>query len=88
LRRRLGALPALAALAVSACAYDPPMRANHAAPAYRADLKQCQTDGEAEASRRVHALFRLFVFYPITYPVEIRIATRECMQHKGYTLRD
>jgi hypothetical protein len=76
---------ALAALlGLAACAYDPPMRADHAAPAYRADLKACRASGSRQANLVVSRRFPIWVAYPFTYPPEARRQIRACMEAKGY----
>ncbi len=77
---------AAAALGLAGCAYDPPMQADHASPAYRADLAACQEAGDKEAHRRVMAFGRLFLTYPVSLPVQERIETRKCLEGKGYRL--
>jgi hypothetical protein len=74
--------------ALAACAYDPPMRADHASAAYQKDLAACQDAGEKEAHRRVMASGILFLTYPVSLPVEQRVQTRKCMEGKGYKLED
>jgi len=75
-------------LALAACAYDPPMRADHASATYQKDLASCQDAGEKEAHRRVMASGILFLTYPVSLPVEQRVQTRKCMEGKGYKLED
>lgn len=81
-------LLASGALIVAGCAYDPPMRADHHASAYRTDLAVCQEAGSKEADRRVLASGLLFLTYPVSQPVQTRIATRKCMEGKGYELAE
>ncbi len=83
---RVRGMVAAAALGLASCAYDPPMRADHAAPAYRKDLAACRTAGDNEAERRVMASGGLFLTYPVSLPIEERIQTRKCLQGKGYHL--
>lgn len=78
----------LSGLALAGCAYDPPMRADHALAQYQKDLAACQDAGEKEAHRRVMASGILFLTYPISLPIEQRIQTRKCMEGKGYKLED
>ncbi len=87
MRRAAGYWSLIASLALSACAYDPPMRADHATPSYQADLAACRKSGVAEADRRMNAFAYLFLTYPISYPFERRQRVRLCMQGKGYALR-
>ena len=72
------------ALGLASCAYDPPMKADHAAAAYRKDLADCQTAGDKEAARRVMASGGLFLTYPVSLPIMQRIETRRCLERKGY----
>jgi hypothetical protein len=78
----------LAGLVLAGCAYDPPMRADHAAASYQKDLAACQEAGDKEADRRVMASGILFLTYPVSLPIEQRIQTRKCMEGKGYKLED
>ncbi len=71
---------------LAACAYDPPMQADHISAAYQTDLAACQESGSNEAHRRVMATFPLFATYPISLPIEIRVQTRRCLEAKGYKL--
>ncbi len=73
-------------LALASCSYDPPIQGDHASVAYRADLAACQEAGEKEARRRVMASGILFLTYPISLPVKVRIETRRCLEGKGYRL--
>lgn len=79
--------PILLALSLAACAYDPPMQADHASAAYQADLHGCRKSAAVSASRTVHATGPLFLIYPVSYPLQKRTDVRRCMQGKGYTLR-
>lgn len=78
----------LAALLLAACAYDPPMQADHASAAYRADLKACDASGSKEADRIEKAYAWRYYTYPISYPFERRSQIRKCMTGKGYVRRD
>jgi hypothetical protein len=78
----------LAGLVLAGCAYDPPMRADHASASYQKDLAACQEAGDKEADRRVMASGILFLTYPVSLPIEQRIQTRKCMEGKGYKLED
>jgi len=75
-------------LVLAGCAYDPPMRADHASAQYQKDLAACQEAGAKEAHRRVMASGILWMSYPISLPIERRIQTRKCMEGKGYKLED
>ena len=79
--------PVLLALGLSACAYDPPMQADHASAAYQANLHACRKSAAVAASRTVHATGPMFLTYPISYPIQKRIEVRRCMEGKGYKLR-
>lgn len=81
-RWRLAAV--LAALLPAACAYDPPMKADHGAPAYRTALADCQKSGNAKASRDVNAFAKLWFTYPVSYPLRQRREIESCMVGKGY----
>lgn len=83
---RVRGIVAAAALGLAGCAYDPPMQADHAAPAYRKDLGTCQAAGDKEAERRVMARGGLFLTYPVSLPILERIETRKCLEGKGYKL--
>jgi hypothetical protein len=82
--RRLLALTS--ALAVAACAYDPPVRADHQSARYQADLVACRKEGTAAADKRTVAYGYLFLSYPISYPIVRREEIRKCMQGRGYAL--
>lgn len=85
--RPMGRLFAIAAaLGLGACAYDPPVRADHAAAAYRADLKTCRASAAREANLAVSRRFPTWIAYPYTYPREDHRLIRACMTGKGYTL--
>jgi hypothetical protein len=84
MRNSLALLAAL--LTLAACAYDPPMRADHQSAQYRADLKTCQKDGTAAADKRSKAFGYLFLSYPVSYPIVRRQEIRKCMQGRGYAL--
>ncbi len=73
---------------LAGCAYDPPMRADHAAAGYRRDLTLCREAGDKEANRRVMASGGLFLTYPISLPIEERVQVRKCLEGKGYHLED
>ncbi len=77
-----------AVLVLSGCAYDPPMKADHASAKYRADLAACQESGDREANRRVKARGILFLTYPMSLPIERRVQTRRCLEGKGYQVAD
>lgn len=79
--------PIMLALGLVACAYDPPMQANHGSAVYQADLRACRKSAATTASRTVHATGPMFMTYPISYPIQDRIDIRRCMQAKGYSLR-
>jgi hypothetical protein len=83
---RLHLLAIATVLGVGACAYDPPMRADHASRAYRADLKACRASAARAASLAVSRRFPTWVAYPYTYPREDHRQIRACMTGKGYTL--
>jgi hypothetical protein len=85
-RSNLGIL--VSGLVLTGCAYDPPMRADHASAQYQKDLAACQDAGAKEANRRVMASGILFLTYPVSLPIERRIQTRKCMEGKGYKLED
>ncbi len=85
-RNNLGVL--VSGLVLAGCAYDPPMRADHASATYRKDLVACQDAGDKEAHRRVMASGILFLTYPASLPIQQRIQTRKCMEGKGYKLED
>jgi hypothetical protein len=76
---RLGLLPLL--LTLAACAYDPPMAADHAAPKYQADLDACTLAAEKYTKSR----FYLFITYPVSLPIEERARMATCMEQHGYT---
>ena len=73
---------------MASCAYDPPMRADHSSPPYKADLASCRETAHKEADRVVKARGLLFLTYPISLPIERRVQLRKCMQGKGYKLED
>jgi len=75
-----------ALLLVAGCAYDPPMAGNHQASKYQADLAECQEIAAKSAHHAVISRGYLFVTYPISLPIKRRIATRECMEGRGYKL--
>jgi hypothetical protein len=81
-------LGALLLAMIFGCAYDPPMRADHASAKYQADLGACRPVAHKEADRVVKARGPLFLTYPISLPIERRIQMRKCMQGKGYKLED
>jgi hypothetical protein len=83
--KRLRILLALP-LCVCACAYDPPVQANHQSASYQADLKQRRKTGDEQATKIVKASGILFLTYPVSYPVKARAQIRKCMQDKGYNL--
>ncbi len=85
---RIGLGVVLSGLALAGCAYDPPMRADHASAQYRKDLAACQDAADKEAHRRVMASGILFLTYPVSLPIQRRIQTRKCMEGKGYKLED
>lgn len=76
----------LLALPLCACAYDPPVQADHQSASYQADLKQCRKTGDAQANKIVKASGPLFLTYPVSYPIKARTQIRKCMQDKGYNL--
>ncbi len=84
---RVLAFLAAAALGLAGCAYDPPMRADHAAAAYRKDLTACQSAGDKEAYRKVMARGPYFLTYPVSLPILERVETRKCLEGKGYHLK-
>ncbi len=83
---KVRAFIAAAACLVAGCAYDPPMQADHDSAAYQADRAACQDKGSEAAYKRAVATFPLFVTYPISLPILIRIETRKCLEAKGYKL--
>jgi hypothetical protein len=71
---------------MTGCAYDPPMQADHASPAYKANLHACRETAHKEADRIVKARGLLFLTYPVSLLIVRRIQLRKCMQGKGYKL--
>lgn len=84
---RSAGLALLAALA--GCGdYEPVVRADHDSPRYAADVSACQTQGAADADRRVKARGPLFLTYPVSFPLMERRAITDCMAGKGYVAED
>ena len=81
---RFGMCLAALSLGLASCAYDPPMKVDHASATYRRNLADCQTAGDQEAERRVLASGGLFLTYPVSLPIMERIETRRCLERKGY----
>ena len=74
----------LIGLLLAGCAYDPPLTADHAAPAYRNALARCQKDVYRDASRKANATPSSAVESLFTSDEPQRQAIRACMQHRGY----
>ena len=85
MRRRAFAGLLLAGL-LPGCGYDPPMVADHASAAYKADLDACNDTGGTAAAKRAGATFRRWVTYPFSYPPLKREEVRACLVKKGYAL--
>ncbi len=85
---RLGGWLAVYALALSGCAFDPPMKADHASATYRTDLRACQKSAHKAANAHVLSRGILFLTYPVSLPIVQRARTRQCLEAKGYTRRD
>ncbi len=81
---RMRALMVCAMLA--ACAYDPPMKADHDAVKYRADLKKCQVQSAnaINAVRNATVGSTLRNMFDSDQPIREDIL--KCMQSRGYSL--
>ena len=86
MRRAARRLLLLGLVPFGACAYDPPMRADHGSAPYQTDLRTCRKDGTAAADKRTKAYGYLFLSYPVSYPIVRRQEIRKCMQGKGYVV--
>jgi hypothetical protein len=82
---RLATLAILGAM-LAACAYDPPVVADHRASAYQTDLTACRGIADRNAHHQVMSSGPLFLTYPLSLPLKERIETRRCMVGKGYKL--
>jgi hypothetical protein len=80
-------IPALL-LAASACGapYDPPVRGDHTAAQYKADLEKCRTTSRESVRLKNAGTPERWVISPFTGPPAVRAAIRTCMAGKGYTL--
>jgi hypothetical protein len=76
----------LAGLALTACAYDPPVAADHTAPQYLADLQACRQSVDARVDLQGRTTFPRFLMSPFTGPPRKRAGIRDCMVAKGYAL--
>lgn len=93
--RRLGIIPlprcvhlVLGSLLLAGCSYDPPAKADHSSPAYRADLARCDAEGAREASKVTGATPWTFIKSPFTYPPLKHARMRECMTRRGYVIEE
>jgi hypothetical protein len=77
-------LPLLTVLALSACAYDPPIATDHSAQKYVADLNACRDSVGAKVDLEGRATFPRFLISPFTGPPRKRTGIRDCMIGKGY----
>lgn len=84
-RARAAALGGLL-LVAGGCAYDPPMAGDHRSAKYQADLAACQEIAAKTAHHAVISRGYLFATYPISLPIKTRVATRECLEGRGYKL--
>lgn len=74
-------------LALGACSgYDPPVRADRAAPSYQADLAACRADAAAAVDRENAKTVLAWVSSPVRRPGQVRAGVRACLAGKGYTL--
>ena len=72
---------------VSGCgAYDPPVKGDHTAERYKADLDACRTSSSHSVYLKNAATPGTWIISPITGPSAVRAAIRTCMQGKGYQL--
>ena len=80
--------PALIAMLVlSGCvADDPPVIADHASAAYRADLEACRDEGADVADKDVKKRGPYFMTYPVSFVVLHSRETRRCLERRGYRL--
>lgn len=79
------ALPA-ACIALAACAYDPPVKADHDLPKYRADLKKCQIQSSNTVSAVRNATVGSALRNIFASDEPVREDIRKCMQARGYSL--
>ena len=88
--KRPWTLPAAALaplLALGACAaYDPPVRANRATPAYQADLAACRADATTAVDRENAKTALAWVASPVRRPGQVRAGLRACLADRGYAL--
>lgn len=80
-------IPALL-LGVSGCGapYDPPVRGDHTAEQYKADLEKCRATSTESVRLKNAATPGRWIISPFTGPPAVRAAIRTCMAGKGYTL--
>ncbi len=74
-------------LALGACAaYDPPVRADRAAPAYQADLAACREETATAVDLQNAKTVFAWVSSPVRRPGQVRAGVRACLAGRGYTL--
>jgi hypothetical protein len=77
-------------LGLSACGapYDPPIKGDHGADQYKADLEKCRTAARESVRLKNAATPERWIISPFTGPPAVRAAIRTCMVGKGYTLEN
>lgn len=85
---RISTLPAAAlVLTLGACAaYDPPVQADRASPAYQADLAACRAGVATAVDRENAKTVGAWVASPVLRPGQVRAGLRACLADKGYAL--
>jgi hypothetical protein len=76
----------VAALAVGACAYDPPLKADHDSAKYKSDLAKCQKQAAKTAAYTSGATPQAAIGSLFTSSEPEHKEIRTCMQGRGYTM--
>jgi hypothetical protein len=77
----------VAVLLLGACAYDPPVKADHDAVKYKSDLAKCQKQGAKTAAYTSAATPSSMVMALFKSSEPERQDVRTCMQSRGYVLQ-
>ncbi len=71
-------------LLLAGCAYDPPMRTDHAAPQYRDALARCHKDIDTAASRKANATPSSAIAALFASDEPQRRGIQACLEKRGY----
>ena len=75
-----------AALGATGCVSSYAPAVQGAGPAYQSDLAACQEQSTAAINKRNAKTGLAWLTSPVRAPLQVRLAIRECLKAKGYTI--